>query len=211
MTRRGFCPNCGSRLFSDPPFAADLMVIVASSLDDPSIFKPAMDIFTSSAQPWDHMDAVLLRSSQKCPQQAASTTEQRHKSRQLRAQIDFPLSHCGDPRLPCAKDKLEFTIGYTTLGRRPVRAAAKREKLYLRLEHSIARRRVRVHLALAPESCFTRGIMSAQFRKPYSCASRRCAALRTMPCRLATRFASFADVLRRVIREGTSRVWVTRT
>jgi hypothetical protein len=35
------------------------MVIVASSLDDPSIFKPAMDIFTSSAQPWDHMDPAL--------------------------------------------------------------------------------------------------------------------------------------------------------
>ena len=61
MTRRGFCPNCGSRLFSDPPFAADLMVIVASSLDDPSIFKPAMDIFTSSAQPWDHMDPSLTK------------------------------------------------------------------------------------------------------------------------------------------------------
>jgi hypothetical protein len=59
MTRRAFCPNCGSRLFSDPPFASDLMVIVASSLDDPSIFKPAMDIFTSSAQPWDNMDPSL--------------------------------------------------------------------------------------------------------------------------------------------------------
>lgn len=58
-TRRAFCSNCGSRLFSYPPFAPDLMVIVASSLDDPSIFKPAMDIFTSSAQPWDHMDPAL--------------------------------------------------------------------------------------------------------------------------------------------------------
>ncbi|MGH8011947.1 MAG: GFA family protein [Candidatus Binataceae bacterium] len=59
MTRRAFCPNCGSRLFSYPLFASDLMVIVASSLDDPSILKPGMEIFTSSAQPWDHMDPAL--------------------------------------------------------------------------------------------------------------------------------------------------------
>lgn len=59
MTQRAFCANCGSRLFSYPPFAPDLMVLVASSLDDPSIFQPTMDIFTSSAQPWDHMDPAL--------------------------------------------------------------------------------------------------------------------------------------------------------
>ena len=56
---RGFCSTCGSRLFSLPPFAPDLMVIMASSLDDPSIYKPGMDIFTSSAQPWDHMNPAL--------------------------------------------------------------------------------------------------------------------------------------------------------
>jgi len=56
MARRGFCPNCGSRLFGMPPFAPDLMVILPSSLDDTSIFKPRMDIYTSSAQPWDHMN-----------------------------------------------------------------------------------------------------------------------------------------------------------
>lgn len=59
MAKRGFCPNCGSRLFALPPFAPDLMVIQASSLDDPSIFKAGMDIYTSSAQPWDYMDPAL--------------------------------------------------------------------------------------------------------------------------------------------------------
>lgn len=59
MAKRGFCANCGSRLFSLPPFAPDLMVILATSLDDPSIFKPGMDIYTSSAQAWDHMDPAL--------------------------------------------------------------------------------------------------------------------------------------------------------
>jgi hypothetical protein len=59
MAKRGFCANCGARLFSLPPFAPDLMVIMATSLDDPSIFKPGMDIYTSSAQAWDHMDPAL--------------------------------------------------------------------------------------------------------------------------------------------------------
>jgi hypothetical protein len=59
MARRGFCPTCGSRLFAMPPFAPDLMVIAATSLDDPSIFKPAMDIYTSSAQHWDFMNPAL--------------------------------------------------------------------------------------------------------------------------------------------------------
>jgi len=61
MVKRGFCPNCGSRLFSLPPFAPDVIVILASSLDDPSIFQPAMDIYTSSAQPWDHMNPALQK------------------------------------------------------------------------------------------------------------------------------------------------------
>jgi len=56
---RGFCPNCGSRLFGKPAVASDLIMIMAGSLDDPSAYKPAMDIYTSSAQPWDHMDPAL--------------------------------------------------------------------------------------------------------------------------------------------------------
>jgi len=59
MGKRAFCANCGSRLFSLPAFAPDLMVLQAGSLDDPSIFKPQMDIYTSSAQPWDYMDPAL--------------------------------------------------------------------------------------------------------------------------------------------------------
>ena len=35
-------------------------MITAGSLDDPSLYKPTLDIFTSSAQPWDHMNPVLI-------------------------------------------------------------------------------------------------------------------------------------------------------
>lgn len=58
IVSRGFCPNCGSRLFAKPPIP-DVMGIMAGSLDDPSWFKPTMDFYTTSAQPWDYMNPEL--------------------------------------------------------------------------------------------------------------------------------------------------------
>jgi hypothetical protein len=55
---RGFCPNCGSRLFSKPS-NPQLLGILAGSLDDPSGFQPEMDFYTASAQPWDYMNPDL--------------------------------------------------------------------------------------------------------------------------------------------------------
>ncbi|BAZ41825.1 glutathione-dependent formaldehyde-activating GFA [Calothrix sp. NIES-4101] len=55
---RGFCPNCGSRLFSKPPMPG-LMGIMAGSLDEPSEFQPGIDVYTASAQPWDCMNPDL--------------------------------------------------------------------------------------------------------------------------------------------------------
>jgi hypothetical protein len=56
---RGFCQNCGSRLFSTLEAAPAIMGIAAGSLDDAGWYKPGMDIYTSSAQPWSHMDPAL--------------------------------------------------------------------------------------------------------------------------------------------------------
>ncbi len=56
---RGFCPDCGARLFGKPQAAPDVTVIMAGSLDDPSWFRPAMDLYTASAQPWDYMSPEL--------------------------------------------------------------------------------------------------------------------------------------------------------
>jgi hypothetical protein len=58
IVSRGFCPNCGSRLFSKPPIP-ELMGIMAGSLDNPSEFQPVIDIYTASAQPWDCMNLEL--------------------------------------------------------------------------------------------------------------------------------------------------------
>src|SRR5260370_33176425 len=44
IARRGFCPSCGSRLVSMPPFAPELMVVPGSGLGDPRIVKPRLVI-----------------------------------------------------------------------------------------------------------------------------------------------------------------------
>jgi len=59
VTARAFCGDCGSPLFGLPGSAPEIVTIRAGSLDEPSAFRPSQDIFTSSAQPWDHMDPDL--------------------------------------------------------------------------------------------------------------------------------------------------------
>jgi hypothetical protein len=56
LARRGFCPECGSPLVSGSSRMPEIVVIKVASLDDPSWFEPMADIWTASAQPWDHMD-----------------------------------------------------------------------------------------------------------------------------------------------------------
>ena len=58
---RGFCPECGASLFGKTSAMPDLVMITAGSLDDPSLYKPTLDIFTASAQPWDHMNPALAK------------------------------------------------------------------------------------------------------------------------------------------------------
>ena len=55
--RRTFCPACGSPIAIDLDRVPDVLALQAGSLDDPSIHKPSLDLFTASAQPWDHMQA----------------------------------------------------------------------------------------------------------------------------------------------------------
>ena len=60
-TSRGFCPECGSPVLGKITEEPDIMVIQAASLDDPSWHKPTMDLFLSSAQPWDFMNPALQK------------------------------------------------------------------------------------------------------------------------------------------------------
>jgi hypothetical protein len=63
--KRGFCPECGSRLSGGATEQGQ--GITASSLDDPTLFKPQFEIWTSDAQPWDHMDPKLLKFDEYAP------------------------------------------------------------------------------------------------------------------------------------------------
>ena len=55
---RGFCAACGSPVVATQA-AFPVYVIYGASLDDPSGIAPTLDIFASSAQPWDHMNPEL--------------------------------------------------------------------------------------------------------------------------------------------------------
>jgi hypothetical protein len=66
-TERGFCPSCGSPLTITSERRPDIFGLQAGSLDDPSAYRPMMDVFTSSAQPWDTMDPKLQKHSHGSP------------------------------------------------------------------------------------------------------------------------------------------------
>ena len=64
---RGFCPTCGSQVTVKLERLPDALGLQAGSLDDPSIYRPKMDVFTSSAQPWDHMNPHIQKHTQGPP------------------------------------------------------------------------------------------------------------------------------------------------
>ena len=51
-TERFFCSGCGSPLYSIAAPLPDVAFIKAGSLDDASWLSPAVEVWTSSAQPW---------------------------------------------------------------------------------------------------------------------------------------------------------------
>lgn len=59
---RFFCGDCGSPLFIKNAAMARFVVVYAGSLDDPGWYKPATDIYTSSAQPWTLMHGDTAKS-----------------------------------------------------------------------------------------------------------------------------------------------------
>jgi len=50
--KRSFCPKCGSSIMSESSGRPGSAVLKAGTLNDPSKIKPAMQIWTRSAQPW---------------------------------------------------------------------------------------------------------------------------------------------------------------
>jgi len=56
---RGFCPTCGSAIFSRNSGMPGLVFPRASSLDDPEVFEPQMVVYASRAPSWDRIAASL--------------------------------------------------------------------------------------------------------------------------------------------------------
>jgi hypothetical protein len=59
IVSRGFCPTCGSAVYSTNSGMPDMVFPRASSLDDPEIAKPQMVVYASRASSWDHVDPEL--------------------------------------------------------------------------------------------------------------------------------------------------------
>ena len=59
--KRGFCANCGSRITGgeNPDSSNDFVGVTAGSLDDPSWFKPTMELWTCDALSWDSLKEGL--------------------------------------------------------------------------------------------------------------------------------------------------------
>jgi hypothetical protein len=58
---RRFCPNCGSGIIAECDVLPGLTIVLAGGLDDPAAFKPTMDVYWSSSQPWMHTDGERHR------------------------------------------------------------------------------------------------------------------------------------------------------
>jgi hypothetical protein len=59
ISKREFCPKCGTPLFSSSSGGVEYIGIKAASLDDPSAFRPEANVWIESAQPWDTVDPDL--------------------------------------------------------------------------------------------------------------------------------------------------------
>lgn len=47
-----FCPECGNRIYHDSPGQPDIVRLKPGTLDDTSIIKPEVQVWTKRAQPW---------------------------------------------------------------------------------------------------------------------------------------------------------------
>ena len=57
--QRGFCPSCGTPLFSNAEQRPHLTFVRAGALDDPSIAAPQATIWVSEAPEWACIDSAI--------------------------------------------------------------------------------------------------------------------------------------------------------
>ena len=60
IVSRGFCPTCGSAVYSKNSGMAGMVFLRASSLDDPEVFQPQIVVYGKRAPSWDPVASGLL-------------------------------------------------------------------------------------------------------------------------------------------------------
>jgi hypothetical protein len=58
---RHFCPECGSSLAEEPGTRPGMVILTAGTFDDPTIARPAREIFRDDGLPWVHVDGDIPR------------------------------------------------------------------------------------------------------------------------------------------------------
>jgi hypothetical protein len=56
---RAFCPNCGTAIGTEAPGMPDGVILKVGTFDDPSVYQPALAIFTVDRQPFHHVPEGL--------------------------------------------------------------------------------------------------------------------------------------------------------
>ncbi len=59
LVSRGFCPTCGSAVYSTNSGMPGLAFVRASSLDDPEVFQPQLSVYAAQAPSWDPVNRAL--------------------------------------------------------------------------------------------------------------------------------------------------------
>ncbi len=68
--QRGFCPTCGTQLFSKAEARPHLIIVRAGALDDPDLAAPQTTIWVSAAPEWACFDPELPRVERQPPSYA---------------------------------------------------------------------------------------------------------------------------------------------
>ena len=69
LATRSFCADCGTPLFTQGEANPQFTSIRFPTLDDASSFKPMLDIYAASAQPWVCLDPAIPQFAQSPQQQ----------------------------------------------------------------------------------------------------------------------------------------------
>ena len=54
-----FCPECGTRIYHEPRYMDGVVNVKAGTFDDPSFFRPSIEVWTKRQHPWLAMTCDL--------------------------------------------------------------------------------------------------------------------------------------------------------